>query len=77
MRGRLKTLESECNQETIIKSGEKKIGHFQKLTINKKSTTFNYRPEIWQKLSTQKVIIFTKFHEDRTKIVDFLIMAKF
>ena len=33
--------------------------------------------ETWWKLSPHELIIFTKFHEDRTKIVDFLLMANF
>ena len=41
------------------------------------STFFVQSYETWQKQLPDKVIIFTKFHKDWTKIVDFLLMANF
>ena len=57
---------------TEIKSESKKMRHIQKWAINKKSRVF-----VRWKWLPYKVIIFTKFHEDWTKIVDFLLMANF
>ena len=37
----------------------------------------SYPQEKWWKWLPHEVIIFTKFQEDRTKIVDFLLMANF
>ena len=37
----------------------------------------SYPHETWWKWLPHEVIIFTKFHEDRTKIMDFLLMANF
>ena len=36
-----------------------------------------FHNETWRKSLTHEVIIFTKFHKDWTKIVDFLLMANF
>ena len=37
----------------------------------------SYPHETWWKWLPQEIIVFTNFHEDWTKIVDFLLMANF
>ena len=50
----------------------------QKKTDMSKSWPLIKNPyETWWKYSTHEAIIFTKFHKDWRKIVDFLFMAKF
>ena len=61
----------------VIKSEAKKMGHFQKLAINKNPQFLSYPHETWWKWLPHEVIILTKFYEDRTKIVDFLLMANY
>ena len=57
---------------------EKKKQHtFKNWPIIKNPQFLSYPHEIWWKWLPHEVIIFTKFHEDRTKIVDFLLMANF
>ena len=51
--------------------------HVQNLAIRKKSTIFVQSWWNLVKMINSRGIIFTKFHEDWTKIVDFLLMAKF
>ena len=45
--------------------------------LNLELVSIKYIQETLRKGFPCKVIIFTKFHEDRTKIVDFLLMADF
>ena len=55
-----------CNN-CIIKSEEKKGDTFRTCL---KIYFFPYHDEIWRTRSSQWVFIFTKFYEDRTKIVN-------
>ena len=50
---------------------EEKKGHIQKLAINKKSTIFIQSSWNLWKMIAYEVIIFTKFHEDWKKSLDF------
>lgn len=50
----------------------KKTRHIQKSTINKKNPHFLSNPH-----ETWLIVIFTKFHEDLRKIMDFSLMANF
>ena len=63
-----------CN---IVKSEAKKRDTFKNWPLIKNLQFLSNPHETWWKLSSHEVIIFTKFHEDRTKIVDFLLMANF
>ena len=47
------------------------------MAINEISTFLSDLYETGGKYSSHEVIIFTKFHEDKTKIVDFSLMANF
>ena len=58
-----------------IKSGAKKRDTFKNWPLIRNLQFLSYPNETWWKLSPQEVNIFTKFHEDRTKIVDSLSMA--
>ena len=60
-----------------LKSEAKKRDNFKYCWKIKNPQFLSYPHETWQKYSPHEVIIFTKFHEDRTKIVDFLSMANF
>ena len=59
-----------------IKSGSKKGPTFKNWTFVK-DPHFLFNPhETLRKSLSHMVIIFTKFHEDMTKNVDFLLLAK-
>ena len=64
-----------CHQ--VTKVWVKKRAHVQKLANSKKSTVLSNPNETWRKWLSHKEVIFTKFHEDWTKIIDFLLVAKF
>ena len=49
--------------------------HVQTLAISKNPQFLLYSHETLWKWLSHKLIIFTKFHEDRTKNADFLLMA--
>ena len=53
------------------------MGHVQKLPLVKNPHLLLYPYETWWKWLPHEVIIFRKFHEGRTKNMDFLPMAKF
>ena len=61
----------------VLKSEGKKWDTLKNWPLIKSPQFFSYPHETWWKLIPHKVIIFTKFHEDRTKIEDFLSMASF
>ena len=62
----------------MLRSEKNKSANIQKLAINKKNPQFVSNPhETLGKLLPQEVIIFPKFREDWTKIVDFLSMTNF
>ena len=60
-----------------IQSEAKKRDTFKYWPLIKNPQFLSYPYETWWKLLTLDVITFTKFHEVRTKIVDFLLMANF
>merc|ERR1712020_299721 len=60
-----------------VKSGGKKQDTSQNWPLVKNPQFLSYPHETWSKLLPHEVIILTKFHEDRTKIVDFLLMSNF
>ena len=61
----------------ILKSGSKKLDNFKNWPLVK-NPHFLFNPhETWWKKSPHELIIFTEFHKDRTKSVDFLIRANF
>ena len=74
---------------SIYDSGKKGYLFNSKVWVKKKQDTLKNWPlvknqqffsnpnETWWKWLSHEAIIFTKFHEDWTKIVDFLLMAKF
>ena len=55
----------------------KKTGQGQKLTTNKNPQFLSYHHETWPKKPPQQYVILTKFHDDSTKIVDFLLIVNF
>ena len=60
-----------------IKSEEKKTRHVQKFAIDKKSTFLSDLHETWWKWLPYDAFIFTNFHKDWTKIMDFLLVTNF
>ena len=60
-----------------LKSEAKKRDTFKYCPIIKNPQFLSYPHETRRKWLPHKVIIFTKFHEGRIKIVDFLLMANF
>ena len=62
---------------SLISKVWEKTGHVQKLASNKNPQFLSNPYETWWKWLPHEVIIFTKFHKDWTKIVDFLLMANF
>ena len=56
---------------------EKKSSQVQNLALSKKSTISSNLADILANSQSHEIIIFTKFHEDRRKIVDFLQIANF
>ena len=58
-----------------IKVWVKKTRHVQKLAICKNQQFLSNPDETWWKWLAHEAIIFIKFHEDWTKIVDFLLIA--
>ena len=61
----------------FIKSESKKGPTFKNLQLVKNLHFLTYRHETWGKSLAREVIIFTKFHEDWAKNVDFSLMANF
>ena len=57
--------------------GKKKRHTFKNWSLIKNQQFLSYPDETWLKWSTHEVIIFTKFHQDRTKIVDSLLITNF
>ena len=57
----------------MIKSEEKKRDTFKSWSLIKNSQFLSNPHETL----SHEIIIFTKFHEDWTKIVDFLLMSNF
>ena len=55
----------------------KKRDTFKNQPLIRNPQFLSYPHETWWKWLPHEVIIFTKFHEDRTKIVGFLLMANF
>ena len=60
-----------------IKSGSKKSDKFKNWPLIKNPHFLFYHHETWGKLSSHEVITFSKFHEDSTKNVDFVLIANF
>ena len=56
---------------------EKKSSQVQNLALSKKSTISSNLADILANSESHEIIIFTKVHEDRRKIVDFLRIANF
>ena len=67
----------KLQKSRVYKVWTKKPGHVQKLAINKNPQFLSNPYETWWKWLSNEAIIFTKFHEDWTKIMDFLPMANF
>ena len=55
----------------------KKLDKAQTLPLVKNPQFLYYSHETWSKWSTHELITLTKFHEDTTKIIDFLLTATF
>ena len=68
-------MESLFWESIHIKSEQKKPDTFKNWPMIKNPQFSSH--ETWWKLLPHEVIIFTKFHEDRTKIKNFLLMANF
>ena len=64
-----------CSQNCKVRV--KKMRHIKKLAISKNSTICFYSLETLWKWLPHEVNIFTNFHEDSTKNVDFLVKANF
>ena len=60
-----------------LKSDSKKLDTFENLPMTENPHFLSYPHETWGKQSSHEVIIFIKFHENRTKLVDFLIIANY
>ena len=54
-----------------------KTAHIQKLAISKSSTIFALLSGNLVKIIDHEVLILIKFHEDRAKIVDLLLIVNF
>ena len=68
------------NQQTlvyVVKSDEIKTRHVQNWPVIKNPHFWSYPHETLWKWLSHEVIIFTKFHEDMTKNVDFSSLANF
>ena len=61
----------------VVGSEQEKSAHIQILASNKKPQFSSNPYETWWKWLPLYIITFTKFHEDWTKNVDFLLMANF
>ena len=57
----------------MIETVAKNLTQAQKYTNNKRSTILVYWDEIQATLPTHSLVILNKFHNDREKIVDFLV----
>ena len=60
-----------------LKPGSKKLDTFRIWPLVENLHFLPFLHETYWKKSPHEVIIFTKFHEDRRKIVDFLLLTKF
>ena len=60
-----------------VETNPKKTGQGQTLTTNKKCTIFELSSRNLSKRTTSPVRHFDKFHDDSSKIVDFLLVVIF
>ena len=60
-----------------LKSEQKKQDTFKNWPLIKNPQFLSNLHETWWKWLSHEAIIFTKFHKDWTKIMDFLLMANF
>ena len=56
---------------------KKKPGLDKDLTTNKKSNILSYHRETWSKGTPHNLFVLTKFHDDSSKIVVFLLIVNF
>ena len=57
--------------------GKKKVHKLKNWPLIKNRQFYSNQANILATKSAHEMIILTKFHKDRTKIVDFLLIAKF
>ena len=62
---------------SLLKSGSKKGPTFKNWPLVKNPHLLSNTHETWSKWLPQEMIIFAKFYEDWTKIVDILLTANF
>ena len=60
-----------------LETDSKKSGQNKKLTTNKNLQSLSCHYETWSKRQSIEVVLLTKFHEDSSKIVDFLLEVNF
>ena len=60
-----------------IETGAKKPDWAKNSLVVKNLQFWLYPHETWSKEQPHEVVIFTKFHEDRAKTVDFLLLVNF
>ena len=61
----------------LIDSDSKNPDKIKTLLLIKNLQFFSNHHETWSKLQTQEVALLTKFHDDSSKIVDFLLAVNF
>ena len=67
----------KLTKNVFLKYGPKKIGRTQNMVLVKNLQFWSNQADILAILPTHEVVILAKFHNNRGKIVDFLLTASF